>query len=80
MPIATLQYDLSEPDEARYASIAFQSVDWVITMVEYDGWLRDAIKHNPDGWSDSQLKAIEAAREILIGIMQDSNLTTDVLP
>jgi hypothetical protein len=59
--IATLRFDLSDPDDARAHRYALAGLDALLALVEIDEHCRGRLKHgSPSGETARDLEAIRA--------------------
>jgi hypothetical protein len=79
MPIATLTFDLSDPDEAEEHLLAVKGRDSRFCLQELDENLRGALKYHPEGRDDLGTfpldeRTVSWVRKCLGEIVQDANL------
>jgi hypothetical protein len=72
---AILTYDL--PEESCEHEVAVRAMDWALTVWDLDQWLRDKIKHG-HRYNDAD-EALEAIRGSLHEILEDKNLTLEMI-
>ncbi len=53
--------------------------DFLLTLWEMDQWLRGKIKHNYDEFTCEQVEALQKAREQLWELLDERNLSLDML-
>lgn len=80
MPKVTLEFDLDKEYEGEYALVAFQAVDWCLAACEMDEYLRQVTKYASDNVPGEVLAALRKARDHLRELLQDKNLSLEVLP
>jgi len=77
MAKATLEFDLTDPDDVDEHKRMLKSLDIVLFLWEFDNYLRGKLKHGdlPEGG----YKALDEAREEFYDLMNKRNISLDEL-
>jgi len=78
MAKATLEFDLSEPDDVQAHKRAVKSLDLVLALWDIDQYLREQVKYN-ESLSKEAYDALDKAREELYNILRNRNISFDDL-
>ncbi len=68
-----------ETSDKQDHMLALRGLDWALAFYDYDQWLRAQIKYNGDDLSGEQLVALDKARDKIYDILQEDNLSFDMI-
>ena len=74
MTIAQLIFDLDRVEDADSYRLATEAADWFAFVLEYDNWLRNAIKHGGGNDDDGEKIDADRARTKLYELLQERRL------
>ncbi len=72
------RYAISTSDKHEFLYMVHGD-DFLLILWEMDQWLRAQIKYNGDGMTGEQLDALQAARDQLRELLQERDLSLDML-
>ncbi len=78
MAKATLEFDLSKPEDEEAHKRAVKSLDLVFALWDIDQYLREQIKYN-ESLSKEAYDALDKAREEFYIILRNRNISFDEL-
>lgn len=76
---ATLEFDLTDPDEQMAFERATSANKLCQVLRELDNELRNRIKHNTHGQPQQEIQGLEAARTLLYELCVERNINLDTL-
>ena len=78
MAKAILEFDLSDSEDRTEHLRAIKALDLVLTLNEFDNYLRSNIKYNEELTNETHTTYVKV-REAFRGIMNDNNISIDEL-
>ncbi len=72
------RYTISTSDKDDFLCMAHGD-DFLLTLWDMDQWLRGKIKYNYDEFTSEQVEALQKAREQLWELLDERNLSLDML-